>query len=169
MELQLHMKLGSIATFAKIREEIQFWPAAVFAFRLTVDATALIWVSLVLSVWTGACFYKVHEAIRKWGAEQTGWRDTFERNSRGGLSNQSAKDHISDAGDFTEVVLPENSIKMLILVVSLLTNVVLGVIGLVWLILWFVNSTSPSLTSLTLLMLPVTVIAVTASSLLWAD
>lgn len=154
--------------FADAREEIQLWPAAAMAYYFTIHDSRIVLALFLLSIWTGATTYKMHEAVRtvmKEGKSISAVRQRVSRDKKGDDSTSV----IETALDFWELLCPDNSVARFTVGVGMLVNLCLGLYLFVWLGERLLRSPSPSVTAISLFALPVLMLAAMGASLVWSS
>jgi uncharacterized protein YneF (UPF0154 family) len=162
------MKTGSATAFAKFREEIQLWPAAVMAFIVTEHGSIGALVLFGTLVFTGATTYRLHETVRKgmMASASSREQEVREVNSRDGVYNPS-ETHIKNILNFSDALVPKRRIVRIIVLLAILANLAAGLWLFGWLMGRVLGPAPPTVTVMGLVSLPLLMIATTVASLLW--
>ena len=161
------MQGGSLSAFAKAREEIQLWPAATMAFYYTtVDSIGALLVFLVL-ILSGAITYKMHEALREILPKERSFSEAKNRHSR---SNVDYGGNIFEIGlNVWDGLSPDSTAMWLAVVAGMVVNLLSGILLFIWLGLRLVGPNTPSMTAVGLFSLPLLMLAMMVSSVIWTS
>lgn len=160
------MKIASVRAFAQVREEIWFWPAAVLAYALTSNDSVLLMIGFVVSLLTGATTYKLHEIIREVFEEQKNISQVRRRVSRES-KGESSIFSLETFQVLFNYVGPSRPASQFAVVGGMLLNILLFFVLYFWLIVRVGQSAYPTLTEMSLISLPLLIIAIIVSSVVW--
>lgn len=162
------VKGGNASAFAKLREEIQLWPAAVMALAVTEQDSTLYLGAFFVLVFTGAVTYRLHEAVRKAMTRSSRSREqqVRQRNMRDGVYDPN-EGFLSNALAFAEAVKPDSWAARVLAFVAVLGNLFAGLALFGWLMRRVLEPVAPSAVVMGLFALPVVMVAAFTASVLW--
>lgn len=159
------MQSGGLSAFSEAREEIEFWPAVAGAYYAVQTDSVLSLIAFILLILSGAIMFKMHQALRKQLKGDFNKAGVRNRKSREDKSNFEV---IVDGGrKFWAGTHPQNSVSRNIVFLGMLGNLIGGIVLFIWLVQRILIESSPTVSGLGLLALPLLMVAVIISTLLW--